>query len=1220
MRRLSHVFLPIVLMLAACSRQEPVPPAPGNNPGPQGSTVPFPAGLPLPGQSVNVDPVAGLVMDGLPQPSKQERYDAALIDALNLLADRKLSESLQAIRAAQGIQDTEQVRHLSERIARAMAEQSAAEKVAQDLRNALNGGKADEAARLSSSALRQYGGGEAAPELVRIQQEAEALVTATAPNPAEQCLRLQTDAQAALRDNNLRAASICLEQAVQLREDPALRQQLDQVHGRLSRYEESRQRAQALRRDPSRLEDALAALRDAAEAWDTLQVRQEIDDYNLALQRRRDRLGVAEFQGEADLGIPGIGRAVSEELLPAFKCRYDLVERGQVWQVLQELKLEGADLAGQPQVGQEVARLAGVRFLVVGSLSPLNGVTAHARLVEVRTGLIVQTARMSAPTVDALMKRLPLLGQILLMSDEQKMAFELAEAQRAPEVQPIELVGAVPPPPVFLPDQPPPPPLVTFSFRSPAFGGLTVADFNALPPVVVAAPPPTEVVIVREEPRRRLLSLSLELGDNLFRRGRHREAQRHFELALSLTNDRAAIDLRIERCRALAPAVVAPQPALIVALPPPARPRMVVFNFLLNCQPGLVPPACGDWAADHFAACYGSTYEVVDRGEVCWYMGRLGITMRDVLGDPSSRLALAQAMNVRFFLFGAIEQTASLNVTTHLIDAQTGARTGTGMIHVQDHNEMKLRMDELARQVGAPPAEQARLAQQGKQNEQAIKDARALIQNGNYTRAAAVTQQALKDSPRDVALQSLQQEAEQKARQVALAETQRRAVEARQAEAAAAEQRQRELVRQAEAARARADAEAKARGDAARQEQARQRTQASEQLRAQARSAQQRGNYDQAVQALQSAQALQPSDALTRELAQVRAEQDRVARTQAAQKDLTAQAARKADQQAAEARVAAERQQRDAVEAEKRRAQQIRDQARYAGLLQQAQQQLAQKQYNPAIQTLLAARQLSATPETDRLLQQARQSQAQVDVQTKSDQAHVAAERKLAEDQARREQAAAAQRAAAETLRKQGDAKRQEIFTFWVTKGQTAFARKLYQESAEDYREALKLRPGDAAASRGVREAQQALDAARVPSPSPMPVPLATQKTLPANSGPQSPAGPQPVKPSVPPPPPPSPQVRYNEAMQRASALEKQARFVDALAAYRTALQAMPNDAKATAALRKADFNAHMAEGQKQLTARKFTEATREFEIAVNLDPRSTEARTQLQKARSGKQ
>src|SRR5262249_10565035 len=92
---------------------------------------------------------------------------------------------------------------------------------------------------------------------------------------------------------------------------------------------------------------------------------------------------------------PGIGRAVAEELLPAFKCRFDLVERGQVARVLDELKLGAPDLIDQAQGRLEVGRVAGVRYLVVGSLTPLAGVTAQARLGEGRSGLMGAAGRVA---------------------------------------------------------------------------------------------------------------------------------------------------------------------------------------------------------------------------------------------------------------------------------------------------------------------------------------------------------------------------------------------------------------------------------------------------------------------------------------------------------------------------------------------------------------------------------------------------------------------------------------------------------------------------------------------------------------------------------------------------------------------------------------------------------------------------------------------------------
>ncbi len=1166
MRRLSLGLL-LVTLLVSCSREAPTP-------APQAQGIsPDNAGTRL--AAVSSVPAAPEVsIEDLPPASKQERYDAALLDTLNLMAERKLPQALEALRAAQAIQDTEQVQRLMSRLQGLMAEQSAAERTAGALRTAINDGKAVEAARLASGALQQYGGTDIVPDLAQVKEQAEALVTAATSDPAESARRLRTEALAAVRDNNLRAAAITMQQSLVLADDPALRQQLEDVNGRLSRYDDCIRQARQLRRDPARLEDAIAALQEASRAWDTLQVRQEIDDYSLALQKRRDRVGVADFELRGDLGVPGLGRSVAVELLPALKGRFDVVERGQVEQVMQELRLQGVDLEMQSASRQDVARLAGVRYLVLGSLIPVCGITAQARLVEVRTGLVVQTARISAPSVDVLMGRLPLLGQMLLMTDDQKLAFEQVVAQKAPEVQPITPFDTMPPPPPI--DQPPPPPLVTYTARPPAFGGLTLVDFQMLPPVVaVAPPPPAEVVIVREEPRKRLLALSLELGDNLFRRGRCREAERHFQLALNLSNDRAAIEVRLDRCRKAAPPppqiLVAPSPVVVV---PPARPRLVVFNFFVQCQPGLVPPAVGDWAADNFAACFGNTYEVVDRGEVCWYMGRLGFTMRDVLADASCRIALAQAMDVRFFAFGAIEETHSLNVTTHLIDAQTGARTGTGMIHVQDHNEMKLRMHELARQLGATPAEQAKLAQEGRQSEKALNEARQLLRQGSYTRAAAAAREGLKTTPNNPALLAVQQEAEQKARQVALAETRRREEESRKAALAAAQKQREELARQAELARQKAEQEARAKGEAARREQELQRTKAAQQLRAQADKALQQGDRARAVQALQSAAALKPDEDLNRQLARVRAEQDQAARAKAAQEAARREAELKQQREAAQARAEIERQRRAAEDAARRKLQESKDQA-------DRERQARERAQREA--------------EAHRQAEQARAAQAQRDAEkTRAAQAQKDAEKARA----------AAAEAASRARQRQAD------YAMAMDAGRQAQKGRNYGGAVNAFKEALRLQPGDPAATAALRESQQALDASRKP---PSPPPAITPPP------PSTVAHPSPPPPRPPAPPQPNPQAEYTKAMQHGAALEQQRKYADAAQAYRQALRWQPNDGKATAAVRSAEYLQHMVEGQRLLGARKFPDAAREFEDALKLYPTSADAKNYLQKARSGK-
>jgi tetratricopeptide (TPR) repeat protein len=1081
-RLLSLVLLAAAALLGSCSR-----PVPSPETGADDRQRPL---LNLPGETnagANGVPVLDVPLPKV-EPTPQERYDAALLEALSLMAERKHQQALLALETARSIQDTELIRLEIDKIKASLAQQEAAEKTARDIQTVLADGKADEAAQLGTAALQQFGATDVAEDLARLKRQADAVAVAAVDDARVRVARFQQEAESAYRDQNLRAAAIAYEQVLQLTNDLEARRRYDEVRDALARYDDARVRAIRLRRDPAQLEDALAAYQEAQKAWDTPQIRLDLNECRLALQKRRDRLSVADFEVRGDVGVALAGRTLAEELLPAFKTRFDLVERNQLARVLDELKLEATALMDSPEGRGQVGQLARLRYLVVGSVTPLNGITVHARLVDVRTGLVVQTARISAPTFEALLPRLPLLGQELILSDEQKLAFEQARlAATAPEIKPVDVAAPLPPPPPPpAANVPPPPPLVVYTPRPPATGGLTVEFFRTLPPVGYVPPPPAvEVNVVREDPyRRRMLSLSLELGDNLFRRGRYREAQRHFSLALTLADDRREIDLRLERCRPFVPppppppvvvvppaapqvvVVTPPPPVVVIAPPPPPRPRIVIFNFLVNSDPGLVPPAVGDWAADHFASYFGTSYDVIERGEVCWYMGRLGITMREVLADPFARRSLAQALNVRFFVFGTIQQTASFDVTTHLIDAETGARQGTGSIHVQDHNELKLRMHELAKQTGAPREEQTRLVQASKESEKALNEARNLQKAGKFGQSADVARTALKADPNNVALKTLLQQSEDQARKATEEEARKREAAARLAEAEAARKRQAELARQAEAARLKAEQEAKARTEAVRREEEARKQKAHDRLMAEGNDAFTKGDFLRAVAAFQSATALQPSEAGFQKLAQARAKAQEAERQRAAEEQAKKDAEAKRQREAALAKIEEEKRRRAAEETAQRKAREAQDQAAYDKLLTSARQLLAREQYDAALSDLQSAKSLRKTDEVERLIAQTQDARTLAAARKKSEQARLEAERKLAEEKKARDQAEA------EAKRKQ------DAYLAALDKAQKALTAKNYDEALIHYQEAGKLFRTDAVLT-GQRQAEELRQQAR---------------------------------------------------------------------------------------------------------------------------------------------
>ncbi len=191
MRRLALAGLLAVLaagpVLEGCSRQQPpsVNVTVNANTGGAGQAAPAPvaqaAGAPAPPAAPPAAPadVAAKPPEVTPvtppEPAPQEKYDAALLDALNYLADHRYADALASLEAARAAQDTDQVRLEIDKVKKLQEQQAAAEQTVQDIQTVLTQGKADEAADLATTALLQYGPTDAAAELAKLKREADAL-------------------------------------------------------------------------------------------------------------------------------------------------------------------------------------------------------------------------------------------------------------------------------------------------------------------------------------------------------------------------------------------------------------------------------------------------------------------------------------------------------------------------------------------------------------------------------------------------------------------------------------------------------------------------------------------------------------------------------------------------------------------------------------------------------------------------------------------------------------------------------------------------------------------------------------------------------------------------------------------------------------------------------------------------------------------------------------
>ena len=431
-------------------------------------------------------------------------------------------------------------------------------------------------------------------------------------------------------------------------------------------------------------------------------------------------MAVADFEVIGDVGIPLAGRTIAEEILPHFKSKYDLVEHSQVNLILEELKVDPAELHTNEKGRSELCRLAKARYLVVGSVSRLGGISVNGRLVDVESGLIVQTAKIVVATPEELAAKLPELARILLMTDEQKMAHEKELVQTA-AVAVAEPPAALPAaPPAQVADAPAAAPIVTNTPKPPEIGQVAAADFTSIPTAPPQTQPPQAVVIVEGSPwRDRAFFVAIEVGDNLYRWGRFREAMRHYEYALSLQPGRPEVMERINNCVPYLPQIVALQPA---------RPRMAVLPFV---EMG-VPYGMGSWTADNIAPYFYPSYDLVDTGTAYWWMARLGLTYRDVLVDPSARLLLARALGVRYLLFGNLLDNMGIDASTQIVDAEFNCLAASAQIKAGNPFELKMRLSELAQLTLMPPEQRVVFERSRVECGQRMQEAQISVSNGHF--------------------------------------------------------------------------------------------------------------------------------------------------------------------------------------------------------------------------------------------------------------------------------------------------------------------------------------------------------------------------------------------------------------------------------------------------------------------------------------------------------
>lgn len=873
-------FLSASLVLTGCGPAAAPKPAPADDDAAPGAAKPFAAGPatadadplgPAPAET-KTDPDTLPVLPELTPPTGPEKYEACVGKAFLLMAEKKDAEALAQLQEARTAQDTEVVRTEIARLQARIARTAAAEKAADDIKVVIEAGQGEKASKLAAEALGQFGGTDLADDFAALKRQADALV-AVSLDAGTRKQKFLDEAEAARQANNVRAAVLAYEQAVASGANPgALRDTYEGLRAKLAAYDQNRTRAAELRKDPYQLEQAVTVLKVAAESWDTPQVRQEISECELAIQSRRDRVAVADFEVIDDVGVPRAGDIIAEELIAHMRPRFDVVERSQTQALLDEMKIDQAALFTNDTGRSEFGRLAKARYVVLGSVSRLGGLNVNARLVDTQTGLVVQTARVAAARPEDLTNRLPALGRMLQMNDNEKQAYELKLAKEARPVAPPAPTAELPPPPPP-PTQaaaaPPPAPIVMSTPRPPAYGEVAVTDFGGFQVIEVGAAPPPPVVVVQAPPvvQQRAFFVAVEVGDNCFRRGDFRAALKHFEFALTLDPAHADLRVRIAQCRPLCP-----PPVEVVVV---TRPRLVVLPFAEFRDPfqvpSSIPPNLGVWTAGAIAPYLAGRYDVVDSGELYWWMGRLGLTMRDVLVNPAARLCLGRALGARFFLMGALREVASFDVSAHVIDAELNGQVYGAQMRVQSAAELRFRLPELANLMFLPPPQQVVVVQQQQVVQRQLVAAQVEYRKGNFGIAFGMYKEVLVANPTCVEARQLSIELEFRSRRSGVEAAQVAMWQQQQAALQAERERQIALAAAAEGARQQARRDLEFMTEARKHEVLKQQFLAQQALVAQAQAAQAQNMAAQRAAILQAAATMQKNQQVMAELAQARA-------------------------------------------------------------------------------------------------------------------------------------------------------------------------------------------------------------------------------------------------------------------------------------------------------------------------------------------------------------
>ncbi len=169
----------------------------------------------------------------------------------------------------------------------------------------------------------------------------------------------------------------------------------------------------------SEIEKTYSFVKTDAERAKVDALKIEVDKY---YSQRRAWAAVVDFTVSKSVSANIAGDAIAV-ILESSITKYQLVERGQISKAIKELKFQTTDLVNQNKV-QEFGKIIGAEFLITGSIVQVgNQITVAAKILEISTGRIIQTATQRTSDINNFNYLLGDIAKILVMTNAEKVEY-----------------------------------------------------------------------------------------------------------------------------------------------------------------------------------------------------------------------------------------------------------------------------------------------------------------------------------------------------------------------------------------------------------------------------------------------------------------------------------------------------------------------------------------------------------------------------------------------------------------------------------------------------------------------------------------------------------------------------------------------------------------------------------------------------------------------------